>query len=318
MKVALILICAATMALSACTEQNSSIHENQNDCQCDEKDCPRCERCEVCETCEACQCDGKDCPRCERCEVCETCEACQCDGKDCPRCEVCETCETCRDAEIQASLDACQGNYDSCKQDKNAVTAALTEKENEANACNDALGTCQADYQALAKIPRSKSGSRLIYKTIEYPDGSIHVDPYPYDTLLERFCNPQSIRVGDETMHCCVRTDTYLYNNFGDNHYLDSSCTVSIGGDSDYRYVYIARDCVSAGDVHLDAQAAVLDACTHHTIYTPRIVEHIEDTETVYYKSGEDCLPQSWAYPLVKTRLATAAEVRNYYVCSVE
>ena len=118
-------------------------------------------------------------------------------------------------------------------------------------------------------------------------------------------------------MHCCVSGNYGLYS-LDERYYLDSSCTVSLKGDSDYRYLTTARDCVSAGDLLLDTQAAVLDACTQNWIYTLRIVEHIEDTDTLYVKTGEDCRSQSWSYPLVKTRLATAAEVRNYYVCSVE
>ena len=97
-------------------------------------------------------------------------------------------CPECNTDDLNSQLTSCNNELTTTKQ------ALKTEQEANESCVGD-LDSCNKDLSDLSAKPRSKSGSRLIFKEHKMSDGSVYVEPYPYDTKLENECHFEKMKI---------------------------------------------------------------------------------------------------------------------------
>ncbi len=237
------------------------------------------------------------------CKECETCK----EGDECPACN-CKECETCKECP-ECNTDALNSQLTSCNNELATTKQALKTEQNANESCVGDLDTCNKDLSELSAKPRSKSGSRLIFKEHKMSDGSIYVEPYPYDTKLNVACNFTTTEFGQ----CCVPSNAFTdwdISHF-QNLYKDDNCATSLSSLSQEElYRITLNNCAKIGDVVFTRGS--YNYCASE--YSVPSAYKIKSVFIMYKKQNESCV-QANNYPLLELEPISLSEVKSHYVC---
>ncbi|MBR4986274.1 MAG: hypothetical protein IKY83_11125 [Proteobacteria bacterium] len=250
----------------------------------------------------SCSNDTKECseqPKCPQCETCETCEVCA----ECPTCKDGDECPDCNTDALNSQLASCNNELTTTKQE------LKTQKEANESCVGD-LDSCNAEKNELSAKPRSKSGSRLIFKEHKMADGSVYVEPYPYDTKLQTTCTFTQKEFG----FCCIASIlniSWEITTFR-SLYLDSSCSKLIADlTPEERYGVLINNCLKVGQ--LVVRNGAYNYCTNE--YNSQTYFKIKSVYTMYKKQNDNCVKYEGDYPLVELEPVSLDEVKSYFVC---
>lgn len=302
--------CAQNSQCETCKECQQCPTCKEGD-ECLAPSCPTCPTCKEgdecpapsCPTCPTCK-EGDECPACpaQSCPTCPTCkEGDECPACNCKECDECKECPECNTDDLNSQLTSCNNELTTTKQ------ALKTEQEANESCVGD-LDSCNKDLSDLSAKPRSKSGSRLIFKEHKMSDGSVYVEPYPYDTKLENECHFEKIN----SINCCINVYSTIFSSIKNiPAYYDSTCQTQISTLSENEYKLILKDMscnISQGNIVLERSWSYCSALPTSDAY---IIINLVD---LYNKQGNDCVPYPY-YTLVKVVAATEQDIRSYYVC---
>ena len=282
------IVILVALVLQSCSDESKST------------DCSQCAQNTQCETCK----EGDECPACN----CKECVQCK-EGDECPACN-CKECETCKECP-ECNTDALNSQLTSCNNELATTKQALKTEQNANESCVGDLDTCNKDLSELSAKPRSKSGSRLIFKEHKMSDGSIYVEPYPYDTKLNIACNFTTTEFGQ----CCVPsnafTDWDISASSFQNLYKDDNCATSLSSLSQEElYRITANNCAKIGDVVFTRGS--YNYCASE--YSVPSAYKIKSVFIMYKKQNESCV-QANNYPLLELEPISLSEVKSHYVC---
>ena len=237
------------------------------------------------------------------CKECETCK----EGDECPACN-CKECETCKECP-ECNTDALNSQLTSCNNELATTKQALKTEQNANESCVGDLDTCNKDLSELSAKPRSKSGSRLIFKEHKMSDGSIYVEPYPYDTKLNIACYFITTEFGQ----CCVPSNAFTDWDISafQNLYKDDNCATSLSSLSQEElYRITSNNCAKIGDVVFTRGS--YNYCALE--YSVPSAYKIKSVFIMYKKQNESCV-QANNYPLLELEPISLSEVKSHYVC---
>ena len=244
-----------------------------------------------------------DCSQCAQNTQCETCK----EGDECPACN-CKECETCKECP-ECNTDALNSQLTSCNNELATTKQALKTEQNANESCVGDLDTCNKDLSELSAKPRSKSGSRLIFKEHKMSDGSIYVEPYPYDTKLNIACYFITTEFGQ----CCVPSNAFTDWDISafQNLYKDDNCATSLSSLSQEElYRITSNNCAKIGDVVFTRGS--YNYCASE--YSVPSAYKIKSVFIMYKKQNESCV-QANNYPLLELEPISLSEVKSHYVC---
>ena len=224
----------------------------------------------------SCSNDTKECSEPSKCPQCETCDTC----------EVCAECPTCKDGDEcpDYNTDALNSQLTSCNNELTTTKQELKTQKEANESCVGDLDSCNAEKNELSAKPRSKSGSRLIFKEHTMADGSVYVDPYPYDKKINKDVYLSDI-YGFNNLSCFIDNTNPLSKTAPDynTYYIDSKCTIpainlndSIFGVSLSYYKYYSCDYNdlqrNIGDlVYMSGSVKEINTCTQNETTTTKI-----------------------------------------------
>ncbi len=317
--------------------------------QSDSGNCPKCETCEVCRECPTCKegsecpaCPAPNCPTCKEgsecpacnCQICDECPVCptpscpscptckegdECpvcptpscpscptckEGDECPECncQTCDECPACSTDELNSQLTACNNELTTTKQ--------ALETEQEANeSCVGDLESCNADISELSARPRSKSGSRLIFKEHKMSDGSVYVELTPFDTKLGNACTFTSTAFG----MCCIPGNAFVDFDITTFSYLyiDDNCSTPISALSPLdHYGVMAHHCAKIGDIVV--RRGAYNYCSAE--YDNMSIYSVKAITAMYQKQNNNCIKYE-SYPLVELQPASITAAKSFFVC---
>ena len=281
------IVILVALVLQSCSDESKST------------DCSQCAQNTQCETCK----EGDECPACN----CKECVQCK-EGDECPACN-CKECETCKECP-ECNTDALNSQLTSCNNELATTKQALKTEQNANESCVGDLDTCNKDLSELSAKPRSKSGSRLIFKEHKMSDGSIYVEPYPYDTKLNIACNFTTTEFGQ----CCVPSNAFADWDISafQNLYKDDNCATSLSSLSQEElYRITANNCAKIGDVVFTRGS--YNYCTFESSVSSAY--KIKSVFTMYKKQNESCVQYANNYPLLELEPTSLSEVKSHYVC---
>ena len=302
-----LMIILAALLLQSCSDESKS-----TDCsQCAQD--TQCETCQECQQCPTCK-EGDECPACPA-PSCPTCPTCK-EGDECPACN-CKECPECNTDALNSQLTACNNELTTSKQ-------ALETEQNANESCVGDLDNCNKDLSELSAKPRSKSGSRLIFKEHKMSDGSIYVEPYPYDTKLDINC--KFTKIGDSPL-CCFPSDDrtwllpYSYISWIPS-YSNSSCEGDIRNE--YYLMYESNEtktltsCFETGNIYPFTlpnynQKYTCGIYDSYPIYLLTVEGVSNSPQEFWYKNNTECT--STTKQVIHGHIATEQEIRAYYVC---
>ena len=152
--------------------------------------------------------------------------------------------------EVTSMLETVSAAVDDVKKHEEDVNNTVNEINNTVNDINDQISDIndKTDKQqeeinnqqdkindindTIEDIGAPKNGSRIIYPTTEFPDGSKKVSDQPYDTVLNNYCLYTPINILNKEMTCCV-SDV----NKTDDNKLENKVNIYWNVTSDYDYV---------------------------------------------------------------------------------
>ena len=304
--------CAQNSQCETCKECQQCPTCKEGD-ECLAPSCPTCPTCKEgdecpapsCPTCPTCK-EGDECPACPA-QSCPTCPMCK-EGDECPACN-CKECDECKECP-ECNTDDLNSQLTSCNNELTTTKQALETEQNANESCVGDLDTCNKDLSDLSAKPRSKSGSRLIFKEHKMADGSVYVEPYPYDTKLNIACNFTNTQFG----LCCIPGNAFIDYDISvfSSLYKDENCSISLSSLSQAElYAIMIHNCAKKGDVVF--KRGTYNYCTLE--YSIPSAFRIKSIYTMYQKQNDSCVKYTSNYPLVELEPVSVSEVISYYVC---
>ena len=301
--------------------------------ECPAPSCPTCPTCKEgdecpapsCPSCPTCK-EGDECPACPA-PSCPTCPTCK-EGDECPACN-CKECDECKECP-ECNTDALNSQLTSCNNELTTTKQALETEKSANESCVGDLDNCNKDLSELSAKPRSKSGSRLIFKEHKMSDGSVYVEPYPYDTKFGKYVymglvNNIScfINIADANVAITNYNQrnialekpsdfNYSYNKF----YLDSECTTTLNQEINDNYLFVESNSgvLKTGDIYVE----LLFKNNYGTLsYNAKKVTINRTLDNVYYNYGDGCKISNHPgkMQIVSLSDTTEEQIRSYFVC---
>lgn len=307
-----LIVILVGLLLQSCSDESKS-----TDCsQCAQN--TQCETCQECQRCPTCK-EGGECPACPA-PSCPTCK----EGDECPACN-CKECPECNTDALNSQLTACNNELTTTKQ-------ALKTEQDANESCVGDLDTCNKDLSDLSAKPRSKSGSRLIFKEHKMSDGSVYVEPYPYDTKLGRYVTYGQL--GSLQCFATLMSTTKIDRDY----YSDENCTQKIlisglsglvntysllnycdypNGISDYvvgdmAYLYTTNNTTCADD---SKRIAKIDSITKYDKIFFKQAYADGSGNFICSTSNFERDGMKYISYLLSGREATESEIKSHFVC---
>ena len=321
------------LLLQSCSDESKS-----TDCsQCAQNtQCETCQECQQCPTCkEGDECPAPSCPTCPTCkegDECPTCPAPSCptcptckEGDECPACN-CKECDECKDCP-ECNTDALNSQLTACNNELTTTKQALETEQNANESCVGDLDTCNKDLSDLSAKPRSKSGSRLIFKEHKMSDGSVYVEPYPYDTKLSKYVflgmiNNMTCFLDIADANVVITNYNHMNlslpeagSNTYNGYYTDNHCTNALNPEVAGKLVYTTTcsQKLNSGDIFVSYKSR---NCDGGLIYEAKKITVLKNIDDLYYNGdGGDCRLLKYGIQTVLLSDASDEDIRAYYVC---